>query len=1322
MCLENFFTACSSRHCALVLDQKSTSKGLVANHCDDNLTNTSNVETPPILRSAIPSPRLLLPDDGDEQANRNTCVIFCPTEEEFINFSCSGDLDYTEKNSKNRRAGHILLEKNRQTDLTGFATLFLHEENTLLLTLAENPWHRLASVGWTEEHDCRDEKIKTPGGPPKFLPSSGEYSSLPNPSSTTIVGENAPLTSTTAGVRWTLYEQELENLGSETGVSNVANREQDELTRPRTPTHFSLEANSEVLLQQYSSVSAFNDPRGGYTSTTRDVRWTQVEQETTAENVLRTLAVPNSGRLGIIASKYRDQTSRNTHLPNASISFSESVPIGAVWPLIVSAPSHCKATWVRTSRTEKSCERRANAVPTLYDHSIPMLSKDIPYRTRTPNEMVWRAEHSDTAHRLYTPYCPSPSVYNGNSSTSLAVQHSPFRNISSDQLSTSPTLIGASREVNCSQCESPIKLTRNVGTQTYKPFEMNSVNHFRSAVNCVFTTSPVGSEPAPINFRCSVACEVKGSFRSENSPRTDLITESQGDALIKMPESSTLFALRKSSFATTEKLAPLRIREPSIKQPSGFIPFERIHVPSVSISSKAFRSTRLPEFADLDMNSLDELSFDRTSTVLSTEGEKLSKRKAVFRCTYVEVCLCRNLESVAPPPSLSSAESHMVYTLLDHKLHNAVATRFVTYNSNRTNTTDSTDLICDPSHPSEGSVMENVFDRTKRSKSDTTFSCEQCLKINSRRMSFINTSLLARRRMATFYRRNIPGGVYVFTQGPRHVRPPKPWWDHIRNVKKSSEYRSVAAWKIDSLNLIVGGLINYDHHLQIVVSSNDGRFGIAHVQAASLLAEIIGKGTRYTGGTRWNHSTQKTGCETCDDSIRMHFRSAPLARLIGCIGEDMSSALGVEELGLGICVIPKNNTVSSKGYETIVMYTKHSHYFTARDRITRVLKGVNRLRALAAELARSSHGKQKDVSPVESLDFLVRKINCVPDNSLNFTKRYLTAELVEEMKGKSTSYHGELSHCIRGAAYCRESIYPRATDPEAYEVFARLFEPILMEINLLTHPRNQPPSAYHLPDSLCPKIKIVGVLSYRVQFSRSLRNFGFSAVLSQQDFTSIEAICKNALLSWREEGVGSWYPLADMREQHPGLYESLVRKELLMPEHNAVRKAEGVYRYWPQGRSIYVAPQIHQNCDLVAQINGNEHLKVICVDWTGKRPRLAFNRAVRLITWLDSQLKFSRSPQWGFLNAVPCYVGTGMQVIAKVKFPGAVRSISSIEQLCARNLLRLIPLSPTAVPIFQRTFEIKLLTSFGKRENELMLLFLNSLAKICRSEVKIFQD
>nr|XP_029714662.1 uncharacterized protein LOC109409328 isoform X2 [Aedes albopictus] len=224
------------------------------------------------------------------------------------------------------------------------------------------------------------------------------------------------------------------------------------------------------------------------------------------------------------------------------------------------------------------------------------------------------------------------------------------------------------------------------------------------------------------------------------------------------------------------------------------------------------------------------------------------------------------------------------------------------------------------------------------------------------------------------------------------------------------------------------------------------------------------------------------------------------------------------------------------------------------------------------------------------------------------------------------------------------------------------------------------PSDVHLNLDTSGKF-ITGVV---IECARNLDDFDFPLNLSIAQLEKAERILTSKILSMTfaaaigEEELGTYYTMNEILENPSEIRTILATSGLLIPmlDHNdPYQIAESIAlngRYWPYGRGVYVS---HKQ-DLVAWINAQEHLRVLCCT-SSKNPAdigSAYSKIGRAMTYLEDKILFKHSYFLGYLVSRPSLLGTGLKLTLFLDLPHLRKEPENLRHLCVVRGLHLLTL------------------------------------------------
>ncbi|XP_021701230.1 uncharacterized protein LOC5567456 isoform X2 [Aedes aegypti] len=222
------------------------------------------------------------------------------------------------------------------------------------------------------------------------------------------------------------------------------------------------------------------------------------------------------------------------------------------------------------------------------------------------------------------------------------------------------------------------------------------------------------------------------------------------------------------------------------------------------------------------------------------------------------------------------------------------------------------------------------------------------------------------------------------------------------------------------------------------------------------------------------------------------------------------------------------------------------------------------------------------------------------------------------------------------------------------------------------------PSDVHLNLDTSGKF-ITGVV---IECARNLDEFDFPLNLSIAQLEKAERILTSKILSMAfataigEEELGTYYTMNEILENPSEIRTILATSGLLIPmlDHNdPYQTAESIAlngKYWPYGRGVYVS---HMQ-DLVAWINAQEHLRVLCCT-SSKNPAnmgSAYSKIGRAMTFLDDKIHFKHSYFLGYLVSRPSFLGTGLKMTLFLELPHLRKERENLRHLCVVRGLHLL--------------------------------------------------
>ncbi|XP_075146645.1 arginine kinase Lit v 2.0101 [Haematobia irritans] len=272
------------------------------------------------------------------------------------------------------------------------------------------------------------------------------------------------------------------------------------------------------------------------------------------------------------------------------------------------------------------------------------------------------------------------------------------------------------------------------------------------------------------------------------------------------------------------------------------------------------------------------------------------------------------------------------------------------------------------------------------------------------------------------------------------------------------------------------------------------------------------------------------------------------------------------------------------------------------------------------------------------------------EKAASLLRKYLTREILDDYKGIFTSQPVEASllDCVQsGYSHHDSSCGLYAADPECYDVYNKLFDPIIRDYHgQLENDKEQihPDADFGNMDeieNLDPERKYI--LSTRIRIARNIDGYPYFAKLSEQQFKEIEGKVKDATEAFDEEFTGAYYSLDDINQE---TQTEMVARHILFKRGDEYLQSAGCYRFWPIGRGIY-----HNAAEtFLIWVNEEDHLRIISMAKCGDLGDV-YNRLVKGLQELEKNLSFGRHPRYGALTACPTNLGTTLRASVHIRLP-----------------------------------------------------------------------
>ncbi|XP_076159192.1 creatine kinase, mitochondrial 2a (sarcomeric) [Alosa pseudoharengus] len=302
---------------------------------------------------------------------------------------------------------------------------------------------------------------------------------------------------------------------------------------------------------------------------------------------------------------------------------------------------------------------------------------------------------------------------------------------------------------------------------------------------------------------------------------------------------------------------------------------------------------------------------------------------------------------------------------------------------------------------------------------------------------------------------------------------------------------------------------------------------------------------------------------------------------------------------------------------------------------------------LSDNAALSARDRSKLYPPSADFPDLRKHNNCMASA--------LTPTIYAKLRDKKTPGNWTLDQCIQtgvdnpGHPFIK-TVGMVAGDEESYEVFADIFDPIILD----RHNGYDPKTMKHPTDLDSSKLTNGVfddryVLSSRVRTGRSIRGLSLPPACTRAERREVERVVVTALSGLKGDLAGRYYSLGDMTEAEQ---QRLIDDHFLFDKPvSPLLTCAGMARDWPDARGIW-----HNNTKtFLIWINEEDHTRVISMEKGGNMKRV-FDRFCNGLKQVEHLIQergweFMWNKRLGYILTCPSNLGTGLRAGVHVKLP-----------------------------------------------------------------------
>ncbi|XP_072880899.1 creatine kinase U-type, mitochondrial-like isoform X2 [Hemitrygon akajei] len=339
----------------------------------------------------------------------------------------------------------------------------------------------------------------------------------------------------------------------------------------------------------------------------------------------------------------------------------------------------------------------------------------------------------------------------------------------------------------------------------------------------------------------------------------------------------------------------------------------------------------------------------------------------------------------------------------------------------------------------------------------------------------------------------------------------------------------------------------------------------------------------------------------------------------------------------------------------------------------------------------------------------------------------LTPAIYARLRDKTTPNGWTLDQCIQtgvdnpGHPFIK-IVGMVAGDEESYEVFADIFDPVIME----RHNGYDPRTMKHPTDLDASKIRGGQfdenyVLSSRVRTGRSIRGLSMPPACTRAERREVERVTVDALAGLKGDLAGRYYSLSTMTDKEQ---QQLIDDHFLFDKPvSPLLTSSGMARDWPDARGIW-----HNNeKTFLIWVNEEDHTRVISMEKGGNMKRVfeRFCQGLKEVERLISEKgwEFMWSESLGYILTCPSNLGTGLRAGVHVKLP-LLSKDPRFSKILENLRLQKRGTGGVDTAAVGSVFDISNLDRLGKSEVELVQLVIDGVNYLtdCEKRLQRGQD
>ncbi len=336
------------------------------------------------------------------------------------------------------------------------------------------------------------------------------------------------------------------------------------------------------------------------------------------------------------------------------------------------------------------------------------------------------------------------------------------------------------------------------------------------------------------------------------------------------------------------------------------------------------------------------------------------------------------------------------------------------------------------------------------------------------------------------------------------------------------------------------------------------------------------------------------------------------------------------------------------------------------------------------------------------------KSRIFPTEAKSLVSRYLTDDIFEALQNESTTTGFTLEKAIKSGVINPDSaigIY--AGDAQSYQLFAPIFEPIILDYHGITKETNHISHIAHvdLPD---PDPEKMYIISSRVRIARSLRGFGFTNHIDLKSRKALEKMIVNAVLKLQGDLKGQYHSFESLTNEKK---QQLKKDNLFFEKGDRFQEAAGMNADFPAGRGIF-----HSNDKRFRiWINEEDHMRIISQN-TSSDLGSVFNLLCKSLVELEQNLDFEQDDKYGYLTSCPTNIGTTMRAGVHIRLEKLSKEKKLLKAITKRHDLQIRGTRGEKTEVENAVYDISNRRRLGISETEILTSLHTGLLAIIDAE------